>query len=77
VTDAQTFTSRGGSVDARCDAGGRAELVSWAAADPYEVQKVDEGPALAAEIIFKRAASRIRMTVTCVAGMPTAVVLPL
>jgi len=77
VTDARTFTSRGGSVDARCDAGGRAELVSWAAADPYEVQKVDEGPALAAEIIFKRAASRIRMTVTCVAGMPTAVVLPL
>ncbi|MFB9362256.1 serine/threonine-protein kinase [Actinoplanes nipponensis] len=74
---ARTFTSRGGSVEARCDTAGQAELISWTAADRYEVQKVDEGPAPAAEIVFKKAKSRIRMTVTCVDGDPTVAVLPL
>jgi len=76
VADVRTFTSRGGTIDARCDAG-RAELVSWTPTDPYVVQKVNQGPAVAAVIVFKDRSSRIRMTVTCVAGTPTVVTLPL
>ena len=72
-----TFTSLGGTVEARCTAAGKAELVSWTPNDPYVVQRVKAGPALAAVIIFKNGASRIRMTVTCVAGIPTVVTLPL
>jgi serine/threonine-protein kinase len=63
-------------VRARC-AGNKAELISWQPKDPYTVQRVNQGPTLAATIVFKAAASRIRMTVTCVGGTPTAVVVPL
>ncbi len=73
----RTFTSRGGTIEARCNSAGQAELLSWTPADPYVVQKVDEGPALTASIIFRNAGNRIRMTVTCVAGTPTVVTLPL
>ena len=75
----RTFTSPGGTVEARCGSGGRAELLSWTPEDTYDVQRVTEGPALAAVVVFKKekAASRIRMTVTCVADTPTAVTLPL
>ncbi len=76
IADLRTFTSRGGTIEARCDAG-RAELVSWTPTDPYKVQRVNPGPAVSAVIVFKQAASRIRMTVTCVAGTPTVVTLPL
>jgi serine/threonine-protein kinase len=72
----KTLTSAGGTVIAQC-AGGKAELTSWDPAEGYKVEKVNAGPALASLIIFKKKASRIRTTVTCVAGIPTAVVLPL
>ena len=77
IAGVRTFTSRGGTIEARCDPGGKAALLSWTPADPYEVQKVTEGPALAAAVVFRSRASRIRMTVTCVAGTPTVVTLPL
>jgi hypothetical protein len=77
IAGVRTFTSRGGTVEARCDSAGKATLVSWTPKDPYVVQKVDEGPAVTAVIVFKSQKSRIRMTVTCVAGTPTVVVLPL
>lgn len=73
----RTFTSVGGTVEAKCDSAGKAALTSWTPADPYKVQKVDEGPALTAAIVFRKPASRIRMTVTCVAGTPSVVTLPL
>ena len=75
----RTFTSTGGTVEARCGSGGQAELLSWTPTDAYDVQRVAEGPALAAVVVFKKekAAGRIRMTVTCVADTPTAVTLPL
>jgi serine/threonine-protein kinase len=73
---AKTLSSSAGSVRARC-AGNKAELISWQPKDPYTVQRVNQGPTLAATIVFKAAASRIRMTVTCVGGTPTAVVVPL
>ncbi|WP_246595428.1 serine/threonine-protein kinase [Actinoplanes auranticolor] len=77
IADVRTFTSRGGTVEARCNAAGRAELVSWTPTDPYEVQRVNEGPALTAVIVFRDGKSRVRMTATCVAGTPTVVSLPL
>jgi serine/threonine-protein kinase len=77
IAGVRTFTSRGGSVEARCDAAGRAELVSWTPTDPYQVQRVNEGPALTAVIVFRAGTSRVRMTATCVAGTPTVVSLPL
>ncbi len=77
IADVQEFTSRGGVIEARCTTAGKAKLVSWAPADPYRVQRVTDGPARAAVIVFKSGTSRIRMTVTCVAGVPTAVTTPL
>jgi serine/threonine-protein kinase len=72
----RTLSSAAGSVVAECT-GGKAHLTSWSAKDPYEVERVNAGPVLAATAVFRSDASRIRMTVTCVAGEPTAVVLPL
>jgi serine/threonine protein kinase len=76
-TGVLTFTSVGGTIEARCTAAGNAELVSWTPNDPYVVQRVKAGPALAAVIVFRNGTSRIRMTVTCVAGTPTVATLPL
>jgi hypothetical protein len=76
AADGKTLSSAAGSVVARC-ANGKAHLTSWSAKDPYQVERVDAGPTLAATAVFKHDLSRIRMTVTCVAGVPTAVVLPL
>ncbi|MET8151938.1 protein kinase [Actinoplanes sp. NPDC049668] len=73
----RTFTSPGGTIEASCDTAGRARLISWAPKDPYQVEQVAAGPALTAAIVFRYVASRIRMTVTCVAGSPTAVTLPI
>jgi serine/threonine-protein kinase len=77
VAGVKTFTSAGGTVEAKCDSAGKAALLSWTPTEPYQVQKVDEGPALTAAVVFRKPASRIRMTVTCVAGTPTVVTLPL
>jgi serine/threonine-protein kinase len=73
----KTLSSSGGAVVAQCLNSGQAELTSWDPAEEYKVDQVSAGPALAAVIVFKKKATRIRMTVTCVAGIPTAVVLPL
>jgi len=43
----------------------------------FEVDRIDAGPALAAEVVFADGLERYRMTVTCVADIPTPVVLPL
>ena len=70
------LTSPGGVVYALCG-GGKATLNSWEPADGYSVQKVNPGPALTTEIVFRSSSDRYRATVTCVAGIPTQVVLPL
>jgi hypothetical protein len=41
------------------------------------VERVDPGPKLTAMVVFKGKLARYRMTVTCVAGAPAPVVLPL
>lgn len=56
---------------------GRGQLTSWEANPGYRVQRVDQGPALAPEVVFTGAITRYRMTVTCVSGTPTSLVLPL
>jgi len=70
------LTSKGGVVYATCG-GGKATLTSWQPAQGYSVEKVNQGPGLAAVIVFKGPSDKYRMTVTCVAGTPTPVVLPL
>lgn len=72
----KTISTTAGSVEARCT-GGKAELTSWRANDPFTVERVNAGPVLAATAVFKKPGSRVRMTVTCVGDNPTAVVLPL
>jgi serine/threonine protein kinase len=72
-----TFTSVGGTIEARCTAAGKARLVAWAAKIPYKVNRVNSGPAVRAVIVFKHGSDRVRMTVTCVEGVPTVVTVPL
>jgi hypothetical protein len=72
----KTLSSSAGTVQATCS-GGKARLTSWTAKDPYRVESANPGPALTSAVVFAHGLSRIRMTVTCVAGTPTAVVLPL
>jgi eukaryotic-like serine/threonine-protein kinase len=70
------LTSPGGAVYATC-ADGKATLTGSEPADGYTVEQVEPGPALTPRIIFKGPKNRYRITVTCVAGTPTPVVLPL
>jgi serine/threonine-protein kinase len=72
----RTLSSTAGSVVAECT-DGKALLTSWTPNDPYRVERVNAGPDLAATAVFRHKSTRIRMTVTCVAGVPSAVVLPL
>ncbi len=76
VAVTRTLSSTGGTVTARCEAG-QASLLSWQPASGFKAEKVNAGPALTTSIVFRKRADRIRMTVTCVAGSPTAVSLPL
>ncbi|SDT77149.1 serine/threonine-protein kinase [Actinoplanes derwentensis] len=68
--------SPGGSVLVRCVSAG-AELLAWDPAPGFTAERVDPGPGLTAVAVFAGDLSRYRMTVTCVAGSPSAVVLPL
>jgi hypothetical protein len=72
----RTLSSSAGTVEATCS-GGKAQLISWTAKDPYHVESATAGPALTTGVVFAHGVARIRMTVSCLAGTPTAVVLPL
>jgi hypothetical protein len=72
----KVLTSKAGRVTAQCDKG-KARLLDWAPQDPWKVQKVNAGPAATTTAVFKQKNQRIRMTVTCVAGVPATVNLPL
>ena len=69
------LTSPGGVAYARC-VDGQAMLTAWEPAAGYAVERVDPGPALTASVVFT-GRNRYRTAVTCVAGRPTPVVLPL
>lgn len=68
--------SPGGTVLARCVDGG-SELVAWEPEPGFTVGSVNPGPAWTTAVVFKGERARYRMTVTCFAGRPSAVVLPL
>ncbi|MEU8814313.1 protein kinase [Actinoplanes sp. NPDC048796] len=77
--------SAGGSVYAVCERG-KARLTGWEPAAGYTAKEIEAGPAFTARILFATAdteveagqpAKKYRITVTCVAGRPTPVVLPL
>ncbi|WP_433369827.1 protein kinase domain-containing protein [Actinoplanes sp. CA-142083] len=68
--------SPGGFALATCG-GGKATLTHWEAKPGFTAENVEPGPALTASVAFQGTPTRYRMTVTCVAGTPTPVVLPL
>ena len=68
--------SPGGFVVARCGEDG-AELTAWEPKEGFSVERADPGPALTTAVVFAGDLMRFRMTVTCFAGRPSAVVLPL
>lgn len=74
--EGKRLDSPGGYAYATCGQG-QSKLTSWQANSGYSVEKVEPGPALTTSIVFKGTLDRFRMTVTCVAGTPTPVVLPL
>ncbi|AGL20613.1 serine/threonine-protein kinase [Actinoplanes sp. N902-109] len=63
----KTFTSTAGSVTARCTTATQPDLISW---DPAKSYKTDTVTTTA--VTFKHGNTRIRMTVTCTTGTPTA-----
>jgi serine/threonine protein kinase len=68
--------SPGGSVYAKCVTDG-AELLAWEPRPGFVVERVDPGPDLTSGVVFAGDLARYRMTVTCVGGRPSAMVLPL
>jgi serine/threonine-protein kinase len=72
----KVLTSPGGTVRATCD-DGKATLSGPEPAEGYTVGRVEPGPSAAPLVVFEGPADRYRITVTCVAGTPTPVVLPL
>jgi serine/threonine-protein kinase len=71
------LTSAGGDVLAKCTPSDKAKLIDWTPKAGWTVTGVSAGPAIATSIVFKDATNKVRMTVTCVAGLPTSVVLPI
>lgn len=73
----RTLSSAGGSVRATCTSLVTAKLLSWTPTKPYKVDDVEEGPSVTTRVVFKHGNDRVRMTVTCIAGVPSAVSLAL
>ncbi|WP_229716240.1 serine/threonine-protein kinase [Mangrovihabitans endophyticus] len=70
---AKRLSSDAGFVVAKCS-NGKATFNTWHATRPYQVESVNPGPATAAQVTFVDDPSRVRMTVTCASGSPTAAV---
>lgn len=66
------LTSSGGEAVASCQ-GADAYLISWSPLQGYQVGGVSRGPALTARVTFESRADRVTMTVSCSAGVPSAV----
>ena len=69
--------SNGGEVTAHCNGAEKSKLLAWDPAPGWSVYNVAAGPDTTTSIVFKNGLSKTRMTVTCLAGTPHAVVLPL
>ena len=70
------LVSPGGAAYAICE-DGKATLTGWEPAPGFTADPAEPGPALSARIFFVGEQRKYRMTVTCVAGTPTPLVLPL
>lgn len=71
-SDGAVLTSSGGEAVATCQ-GADAYLISWSPLQGYQVGGVIRGPALTARVTFESRADRVTMTVSCSAGVPSAV----
>jgi serine/threonine-protein kinase len=65
------LTSPGGTVKATCPASTTAEILSAEPASPYKVLSFDTEPGPSPTAAFKHGKTRVTMTVTCQAGVPT------
>ncbi|MFD0522001.1 serine/threonine-protein kinase [Paractinoplanes durhamensis] len=68
----RTLSSAAGSVRATCTAPGTAQIISWTATKPYKVVHGETEAGPAPTVSFKHGNSRVDMTVTCNAGLPSA-----
>jgi serine/threonine-protein kinase len=65
------LTSQGGSVRATCPGPATAEILSAEPARSYKLSTVDTDPGSSPTAVFKHGNSRVTMTVTCDAGVPS------
>ncbi len=70
---AQSFSSIGGTVEARCVEGGP-YLEFWTPAQGYHAKDVVRGPAERARVKFESRNYEVVMTITCVGGVPQSTV---
>jgi hypothetical protein len=63
------FTSRGGTVAARCD-GDQAYLVYWTPAQGYHTDDINRGPARMASVTFEGRGPEVRIVITCAGSVP-------
>ncbi|WP_305786979.1 serine/threonine-protein kinase [Symbioplanes lichenis] len=68
----RTLSSEAGEVRAVCPARETAQILSWTAVKPYKVIDGDKAAGPAPAVSFKHGNTRLTMTVTCAAGVPSA-----
>ncbi|MFD1367520.1 serine/threonine-protein kinase [Actinoplanes sichuanensis] len=76
VPQGTRLDSAGGSVYAKCVTAG-AELLAWEPRPGFVTERAYPGPDLTVDVVFTGDLARYRMTVNCVSGRPSGVVLPL
>nr|WP_221373885.1 septum formation initiator [Actinoplanes polyasparticus] len=64
------FSSAGGTVTVRCEAGDQAYLDSWSPAPGYLVHDYDRGPDDDVEVRFEGSDGRVELTFHCLDGAP-------
>jgi hypothetical protein len=70
VAEPRVITSAGGTVVARCAAGGLVELLSWSPAQGFSVDNAEHGPAREVEVEFESEDDDVEMKIRCVDGVP-------
>lgn len=76
VPQGTRLDSAGGSVYAKCVTDG-AELLAWEPRPGFVTERAYPGPDLTVDVVFAADLARYRMTVNCLSGRPSGVVLPL
>lgn len=68
--DRRSFAVAGGTAVAACAADGRAELVTWSAAQGWSIAKVERGPAREVRVEFEGAGGNSELRIRCSGGVP-------